>query len=444
MIDLERMMMRLPEQAADAILGMLRPKSRTLVNHLRSTWGAPAGTAGSLIAEPFVEGAFPWLPLEGGWKALEPGILDPRTIEVLKSVSFPPYVHQVRAWKHLTADQPSSVIISSGTGSGKTECFLVPILDRLVRQSDGGRRALQGVRALMLYPLNALISSQEERLHRWFKPFGGTLRYCLYNGETRETANAAIRAEKPWRVGDRTALRASPPPVLVTNATMLEDMLIRQNDVPILAGSQGKLDFIVLDEAHSYMGAQAAEISLLLRRVALAFGRTPDQIRYVATSATIGGASATADLHRFLQDLSGAPAEAIHVVEGYRAPLPPEPAHYEERQLKPQALASLDPSESGRLLAQSAPLRTTREELRGGKVYSWRAWTEKASTLAGGVVDATQMLVEAARAKDPYADPMMAASGGDAILPNRIHLFHIRSRAFGHASIPTAQRVQRV
>ena len=279
MIDLERMMMRLPEQAADAILGMLRPKSRTLVNHLRSTWGAPAGTAGSLIAEPFVEGAFPWLPLEGGWKALEPGILDPRTIEVLKSVSFPPYVHQVRAWKHLTADQPSSVIISSGTGSGKTECFLVPILDRLVRQSDGGRRALQGVRALMLYPLNALISSQEERLHRWFKPFGGTLRYCLYNGETRETANAAIRAEKPWRVGDRTALRASPPPVLVTNATMLEYMLIRQNDAPILAGSQGKLDFIVLDEAHSYMGAQAAEISLLLRRVALAFGRTPDQIR---------------------------------------------------------------------------------------------------------------------------------------------------------------------
>ncbi|ESY44731.1 hypothetical protein X747_05375 [Mesorhizobium sp. LNJC384A00] len=424
MIDFDRMMKRLPEQAADAILGMLRPKSRTLVSHLRTKWGAPAGSADSLIAEPFVEGAFPWLTLEGGWQALKPGLLDPRTIDVLRSVSFPPYEHQVEAWQHLTAERPSSVIVSSGTGSGKTECFLVPILDRLVRQSDGGRRSLKGVRALMLYPLNALISSQEERLNRWFEPFGGTLRYCLYNGETPETARAAVRANKPWQVGDRRALRSSPPPILVTNATMLEYMLIRQNDAPILAASQGKLDFIVLDEAHSYMGAQAAEISLLLRRVALAFGRTPDQIRYVATSATIGGASARADLLRFLQDLSGAPAQAIHVVEGQRAPLPPEPPHYDDRPLQPSALAELRPLDSGRLLAQSAQLRATREELRTGKIYSWRAWNETASTLAGGVVDATQLLIEAARAKDPHADPVMAASGGDAILPNRIHLFH--------------------
>lgn len=424
MIDFDRMMERLPRQAADAILGMLRPKSRTLVNYLRSEWGAPAGAAGSLIAEPFVEGAFPWLPVQGGWTALEPGLLDPRTIEVLKSVSFPPYVHQVSAWRHLTSEQPSSVIVSSGTGSGKTECFLVPILDCLVRQSDGGQRALEGVRALMLYPLNALISSQEERLQRWFEPFGGTLRYCLYNGETPSTARAAVRSEKPWRVGDRTALRASPPPVLVTNATMLEYMLIRQNDAPILRASQGKLDFIVLDEAHSYMGAQAAEISLLLRRVALAFGRTPDQIRYVATSATIGGPNAKADLHRFLQDLSGAPANAIHVVEGHRAPLPQEPDQYAEHLLEPGVLAGLDPLESGSLLSRSAVLRTVREELRAGKIYSWRAWTGKTSKLAGKAVNAAHMLVEAARARDPYADPMMAASGGDSILPTRIHLFH--------------------
>lgn len=424
MIDFNRMMARLPEQAADAILGMLRPKSRTLVSHLRNTWGAPAGTAGSLIAEPFVEGAFPWLPLAGGWSALEPGIFDPRTIDVLTSVSFPPYVHQAEAWKRLTNERPRSVIVSSGTGSGKTECFLAPILDRLVRQSEGGRRQLEGVRALMLYPLNALISSQEERLHRWFEPLGGSLRYCLYNGETPETMRAGVRAEKPWRVGDRRALRASPPPVLVTNATMLEYMLIRQNDAPILASSQGKLDFIVLDEAHSYMGAQAAEIALLLRRVALAFGRTPDQIRYVATSATIGGPSAKADLHLFLQHLSGAPADSIDVIEGYRAPLPPEPTRYDYSPLRPGILADLEPLESGRLLSQSAELRATREELRAGKIYSWRGWVEKASALGVGATDATQFLVEAARAKDPQADPAMAATGGNSILPNRIHLFH--------------------
>src|SRR6266851_4293062 len=188
MIDLDRMMTRLPEQAADAIVGMLRPRSRTLASYLRSVWGAPAGSPGSLIAEPFLEGAFPWLPLKGGWSGLEQGIFDRRSIDVLKSVSYPPYFHQAEAWKRLTSANPRSIIVSSGTGSGKTECFLAPILDRLIRLSDGGGRQLRGVRALLLYPLNALISSQEERLERWFAPFEGSLRYCLYNGETPETA----------------------------------------------------------------------------------------------------------------------------------------------------------------------------------------------------------------------------------------------------------------
>lgn len=84
---------------------------------------------------------------------------------------------------------------------------------------------------------------------------------------------------------------------------MLEYILIRQIDAPILALSRGTLDFIVLDEAHSYMGAQ--EIALLLRRGAL--GHTPDRISYVATSATIGGANAKTELHDFLRNLSGAP-----------------------------------------------------------------------------------------------------------------------------------------
>src|SRR3546814_21048151 len=97
---------------------------------------------------------------------------------------------------------------------------------------------------------------------------------------------------------------------------MLEYLLIRQRDAPILRQSQGTLDYIVLDEAHSYMGAKAAEIALLLRRVALAFGRTPDQLRYVATSATIGG-DAELDLRAFLRVLSGASASrSVDIREG--------------------------------------------------------------------------------------------------------------------------------
>lgn len=423
MIDLERMLERLPSQAADSVIGMLRPKSQTLARYLRETWSAPPGRAGSLLAEPLVEGAFPWRPLASGWEGLEAGTLDPRTIAALRDISFPPYEHQAKAWAWLTSDRPQSVIVSSGTGSGKTECFLVPILDRLIRLSDGGSRPLEGVRALMLYPLNALISSQEERLARWFAPFGGSLRYALYNGETPETASAATRREHPWRVGDRTQLRASPPPILVTNATMLEYMLIRQNDAPILNASQGKLDFIVLDEAHSYMGAQAAEIALLLRRVALAFGRQPSELRYVATSATIGGPSATDDLTRFLCDLSGAPAEAVHVVEGHRAPLPPPPTLGHAR-IDLDRLGRLSDAERGAELARSAILRTTRDELRGGKIYSWTDWSGVAAQLVGRADAAAELLVAAAAAKDPNATAALADAGADSILPTRIHLFH--------------------
>jgi DEAD/DEAH box helicase domain-containing protein len=422
MIDFERMTTRLPEQAADAVLGMLRPQSRTLVRHLRGIWGAPAGTPGSFIAEPLVEGAFPWLPLQDGWEGLPPHVLDPRTIDTLRTVSFPPYVHQASAWEALTAAEPASVIVSSGTGSGKTECFLVPILDRLVRLSDGGRRPLEGVRALMLYPLNALISSQEERLERWFTPFGGSLRYALYNGETPTLANAATRRDRPWRVGDRTTLRASPPPVLVTNATMLEYMLIRNNDAGILARSQGTLEFVVLDEAHSYMGAQAAEIALLLRRVALAFGREPRDLRFVATSATIGGPNATAELTRFLRDLSGAPEDQIHVVEGARAPLPPAPS-MEAGPLDLDAVSRLGPAARGEKFSSSPELRRIRERLRDGQVFGWEEWA-RLTTAVAGRARPSKLLVEAAKACDPHADAAMARSGNDSILPTRVHLFH--------------------
>src|SRR5205814_7773009 len=111
------------------------------------------------------------------------------------------------------------------------------------------------------------------------------------------------------------------------NATMLEYMLIRAADENIVALSQGTLRWIVLDEAHSYIGSQAAEIALLLRRVVHAFGRTSEQVRFVATSATIGtDAEAQARLCRYLADLAGVPEDRVHVIPGRRGrnPLRPE------------------------------------------------------------------------------------------------------------------------
>lgn len=171
----------------------------------------------------------------------------------------------------------------------------------------------------MLYPLNALIESQRERLSAWTQPFGGRVRYCLYNGDLQRSAKESERRRTPEEVIDRERLRASPAPLLVTNITMLEYMLVRAEDRPIIDASQGKLKWIVLDEAHSLVGAAAAEIALLLRRVLLAFSVKPEEVRFVATSATIGsGENVRQQLQRFLADVAGIPDDRVHVIEGRR------------------------------------------------------------------------------------------------------------------------------
>src|SRR5690554_6609116 len=115
-------------------------------------------------------------------------------------------------------------------------------------------------------------------------------------------------------------MREEPAPILITNGTILEYMMVRQVDAPIVQISRQKksLRWIVLDEAHTYVGSQAAELALQLRRVMTSFGVTPKDVRFVATSATIAGEGAADQLKQFLSDLSGVPVEQIDVIGGRR------------------------------------------------------------------------------------------------------------------------------
>lgn len=289
------------------------------------------GEKGSLTGDPTFEASFGWEQADISMAALKEKLLDEHLVrclsnppeELRQDYEFPlsrrPYTHQLDAWKTLCRKEPSSAVISSGTGSGKTECFMIPILDRLARQSANEGAPLEGVRALFLYPLNALINSQRDRLDAWTRGFEGKVRFCLYNGKTPQSLPAH---EKKYanEVASREELRASPPPILFTNATMLEYMLVRTEDAPILQKSQGALEWIVLDEAHCYMGSQAAELSLLLRRVQMAFGVKPDTVRFVATSATIGDPDGPAglELKSFLADVAGVPLSQVSLIAGER------------------------------------------------------------------------------------------------------------------------------
>lgn len=316
-------------RCVEAVIAQSGLAHEGLRRHLRAMLGGADAMAGAILQEPVLEGAHPSVSADATMADLAGQLIDADLVNALDALPFEhdyrfprtrkPFQHQVEAWRVLADPTPQSALVTSGTGSGKTECFLMPILSDLARQTHAGHAPPEGVQAIMLYPLNALIESQRERLAAWTQPFSGKIRYCLYNGNLQNAARESDRRRTPHEVIDRAQLRASPPPLLVTNVTMLEYMLARAEDRPILDASKGKLKWIVLDEAHSLVGAAAAEIALLLRRVMLAFSVTPENVRFVATSATIGSGENVRDqLRRFLADVAGIPDERVHVIEGQR------------------------------------------------------------------------------------------------------------------------------
>ena len=323
---------RLRAGLAEAVVSRAGIRHEGLNAFLRQNLASTDPSKGALLSEQLFQAA-PGYVSSGKSPDELASLLHLRTIEAITQTpdkelrfDYPAYAHQLSTWELLSSADPQSVLVSSGTGSGKTECFLVPMLDDLVRASEAEGQ-LTGVRALMLYPLNALIASQEKRLTAWTKPLSGDVRFGLYNGlmgTARKSSRDKAEHEIPHQVLYRETLRANPPPILVTNQTMLEYMTIRREDRKILDASRGKLRWIVIDEAHSYIGSAAAELSLLLRRVMNAFDVPPDQVRFVATSATIGSADdaeAVASLQRFLSDIAGVPLDRTHVVIGKPQPV---------------------------------------------------------------------------------------------------------------------------
>jgi DEAD/DEAH box helicase domain-containing protein len=403
---------RLRERVTAAVIAQGGFRHDTLNAYLRARLSGTDIARGALFGDPAIEGAAGYVSSRTTPAELSGKLLHPKLVDALIGgtpgedyrFDHPAYAHQLEAWRLLTGAGRDSVLVSSGTGSGKTECFLVPLLDDLAREAEE-HGPLTGVRAIMLYPLNALIASQQERLRKWTKPFAGQIRFALYNGQMldkRKHTRDQAEAEVPEQVLYRTTLRQTPPPILLTNNTMLEYLTIRREDQPILEASRGKLRWIIIDEAHSYVGSAAAELSLLLRRVLEAFGVEAAKVRFVATSATIGGSSpeAKADLQRYLADLAGVPLDQVHVVFGER-----------EKLELPSADASVPLApllgDGVALRRQSIVQRVLRAAEDKGVAFSQVA----AECVADGVAPAALLEAIAGR------------RGGAAVLPLRVHEF---------------------
>ncbi|WP_295092954.1 DEAD/DEAH box helicase [Ruminococcus sp.] len=206
----------------------------------------------------------------------------------------PCYAHQIKAFERLRNGH--NIVVTTGTGSGKTECFMFPIINELIKEYNSGNRA-PGVRAIFLFPLNALVYDQIDRL-RGLLQNCPELRFGFYTGRTPEDEKSAegrrmigLYRQKygepsPNEVLTRERMRENPPQILFTNYSMLEYLLIRPTDSSLISSEALKnLRFLVLDEAHIYRGALGIEISLLLRRLQGTSNKCP---QFVLTSATLG------------------------------------------------------------------------------------------------------------------------------------------------------------
>ncbi len=272
-----------------------------------------------IMADAVFQGTFPW---ENGDITFEQTnkIFTPEFIKALDSIKseefrFPinryPYKHQVKSWEALL-NRKNSIAVTTGTGSGKTECFMLPVLQDIHQNCKNQ----QGINAIFLYPLNALIASQRKRMHAWCSALGG-INYALLTGDTRNSANHTEKNIALPQYISRQQIRETPPQILFTNPTMLEYMMVRNADVPIIERSQGSLRWILLDEAHTLTGSKAVEMALLIRRVVSAFGVDIANIRFAITSATVGNGNSET-LREFMADLCGIDITQIEVITGER------------------------------------------------------------------------------------------------------------------------------
>ena len=213
-------------------------------------------------------------------------------------VDRPLYTHQEEAIVKVVAGD--NVIVATGTGSGKTESFLLPIISNLLHERADGTLHQPGVRAMLLYPMNALANDQLKRLRLLLSAFPD-ITFGRYTGETDDTTNKALARYRelnqteplPNELISREQIIARPPHLLITNFAMLEHLLLRPRNSELFDGATGQFwKFLVLDEVHVYDGSKGAEIAYLLRRLRdRVAGSVRGRLTCIGTSATLGSGS---------------------------------------------------------------------------------------------------------------------------------------------------------
>jgi len=329
------MINQMRSQTLDAIAATTQPRS-TLIRylldayplkdpHLRAGFRELLEEPGCITQEPYLEGTQPYKPGCTLRDLVERGSLHPGVLQL-----FPPdrklYSHQESAIR--SAVDGKNIVVVTGTGSGKTECFSIPMINTLLSSKAAG------VQVLILYPMNALVNDQVKRLRVLLcrQNSAQPIRFGFYTSRTKKKSSdaeeslrdeldaadpdelrelltdeqrnelknarhsdlvkAALQRIRPIQALSREEIWDKPPRILVTNYSMLEHMLVRPRERSAIFERSSNMRMVVVDEAHTYSGSTGSEVAILLRRFKAAVGVTQrGQIQGIATSASLGDLS---------------------------------------------------------------------------------------------------------------------------------------------------------
>jgi superfamily II DNA/RNA helicase len=218
------------------------------------------------------------------------GTLHPKAADIFRAPTAPDgspgqtlalYKHQEQAIA--LASDGESYVVTTGTGSGKSLCFFIPILNAVLSAKAAG--GAPRTRAIIVYPMNALANSQLEELNKYLTNVTGQrpVTFERYTGQED--------SEERRRIAD------NPPDILLTNFMMLELLMTRQDELDRkVIGNCAGLQFLVLDELHTYRGRQGADVALLVRRVRERL--SPERLQCIGTSATMASEGSLEDKSR--------------------------------------------------------------------------------------------------------------------------------------------------
>ena len=411
-----------------AALERIPPYLKQQRSALKDWFAQPQGP----LSDPLIEFDPPFEDSELSWEeVVQEGLIRPETLALLRRggtiKSVKPYRHQIEAIR--AAREGKSIVVSAGTGSGKTECFLIPILDDLLREALDAKQGLRGLRSLLIYPLNALVFDQMGRwravLRNQREILGSVpIRLSMYNAFLRrgvevgadlrptfqalgmDDKDADLRPYLPLEEGEVTRREGflaggdKGANLVITNYVMLELALLRHVDQRWLNEAKG-WKHLVLDEAHSYTGGLAVDIALLLRRIRDRIGPTITPQGF-ATSATFGGSDAKRELSEFTSVLFGQDPGQIGVIQGHRVSVTPDPKA--PKDIEKDYSTLIDFLRSRQDLEKLQPLIFSENELKGIFPSNGEGQNDRLSRLLGRCSEAR------------------SSFGVRALLPHRLHV----------------------